>query len=108
MLPFDELVDKFAAAMKREYVANSHKNLDDPPNWTKIDPRLLVNDMLYHAAKFSLAMKEGRSEKVQEYAADVGCMILMALAVWESRQKANQEKSNFGQIDRVHLIVDLW
>ena len=79
-----ESIDAFADAMKHEYNANLHKPGRD--QWITWDPRLLINDALYHAAKMSLAMKEGRDEKVQEYAADTANIMLMALEAFKSQR----------------------
>lgn len=76
-LPFGEYVQ----AMARELAANRHKG--DRADWRAQDPRVLVGEILYHAAKLSYALRqfqqgEGPAGDVLEFAADVGNTALMA------------------------------
>jgi uncharacterized protein YcaQ len=74
--PFGEYV----RAMARELEANRHKG--DRTGWLAQDPRVLVSEVLYHAAKLSYALRQfqqgdGPPERVLEFAADVGNTALM-------------------------------
>lgn len=76
----DEPFAAFVAAMADELRANQHKG--DRAAWTQVDPRVLVSEVLYHAAKLSYALRQhrqgdGPAQSVVEFAADTANMALM-------------------------------
>jgi len=80
----------FAQEMQRELDANSRKG--EPGSWKYVDPDILWNDLMYHAAKMIYAMKHGEGERVDEFAADVANMAMMTRDAWHHRHpKATRE-----------------
>lgn len=96
-----DLVDAFHNAMLRELEANAHKGgRGGDRGWKAQDYRILVGEVLYHAAKLSyaarqLAQGDGEPEQVLEFAADTANMALMvadSLGVLDPEStKANKE-----------------
>lgn len=72
----------FAGAMVRELAANRHKG--DRAGWQQMNGREAVNEVLYHAAKLSYALRQyeqgdGPADKILEFAADIGnCAMMVA------------------------------
>jgi hypothetical protein len=77
---------EFMVLMAREMRNNEHKG--SSTDWLKVDPKLLLSDTLYHAAKLAFAIKEKNDSLVEEFSADVANMAMMTLLAYKY-QKTN-------------------
>jgi hypothetical protein len=75
-------LDAFVVRMAEELAANSHKG--DRDGWLNAGSRLMVSEVLYHAAKLAYALRQyeqgdGDADQVREFAADVAnCSLMVA------------------------------
>jgi hypothetical protein len=75
----DREIEVFAQAMRNELRANAHKG-----DWTGASLSELSFEVLYHAAKLELAIREGDKKAILEFAADVGNGAMMVADVAEA------------------------
>ncbi len=76
-------IDEFSELMTREMAANDHKSARGP--WIDVPPKELLADILYHAGKLAVAIKEQDAKGVEEYAADVGNLAMMTLNAYRKQ-----------------------
>jgi hypothetical protein len=82
-------LNSFVAFMVEELAANSHKG--DRPGWLTMTPQEAIAELLYHAGKLAVAVRQIQSDpdprlpltaaEVREYAADTANCALMVLDV---------------------------
>lgn len=100
-----EVAERFFALMVRELAANDGKG--NRPGWLEMRPAEAVAELLYHAGKLSLAVREIGSGKtpdprtsgfslsdVREFAADVANCALMVLDCTEHVAAAPTEEGS--------------
>ncbi|MDO8778881.1 MAG: hypothetical protein Q7K57_61215 [Burkholderiaceae bacterium] len=76
---YDDVLRPFVSLMERELHANTGKG--DRPGWLTLTADQLLLEIYYHVAKLQKAIKDNDGPRVQEHAADVANMAMMALDV---------------------------
>lgn len=84
---YEEEISQFSRLMVREMEANSNKG--DMGEWLKIDTKALLADVLYHAGKLAVAMREKDEDRVEEHAADVANLAMMTMLAYRVKSRLN-------------------
>ena len=112
-----EQLDKFVHEMRRELAANADKG--DRPGWLTMTPAQAVAEVLYHAGKLSVAVRQSQRapdprlqlglEEVREYAADVANCALMVADIMGVLGGVDQADTPAeALLRRVHESPDGW
>ena len=81
---------EFMLLMDREMENNSYKG--GKSEYIAVNAKVLLADALYHAGKLAVAIKEESDSKVEEHAADVANLAMMALHAYRNRNRSQHEK----------------
>jgi hypothetical protein len=76
---YDDVLLPFLASMRRELHANAGKG--DRPGWLAMTRDQVMLEIYYHVAKLQKAMRDGNAAAIEEHAADVANMAMMALDI---------------------------
>lgn len=76
---YGDVLRPFVEMMERELHANAGKG--DRLGWLKMTPAIGILEIYYHASKLQKAVKDGNTEGIREYAADVANMSMMLVDV---------------------------
>lgn len=97
MTTIDEDIVGFGEIMSREMEANSHKG--EKSKWIEVNPKELLADALYHAAKLAAAIKDGDDDKVEEYAGDIANMAMMTMLAYNHQKSMEQLNTSTAHLD---------
>ncbi|MDP2369364.1 hypothetical protein [Rhodoferax sp.] len=76
---YDDVLRPFVSLMERELHANTGKG--DRPGWLSMSADEVLLEIYYHVAKLQKAIRNNDGPRIQEHAADVANMAMMALDV---------------------------
>ncbi|MCD5994203.1 hypothetical protein KDX38_10755 [Pseudomonas sp. CDFA 602] len=97
---YAEVLKPFLAMMEKELHANSNKG--DRPGWLSMSADTCLLEIYYHLGKLQRSVKDGDSDGICEYAADVANLSMMltdicgALALFAAGQPADQQGEPVG------------